>query len=511
MKKRIFIVGGIVIVAGALGAVGWRYYQEHSAKEVDGNVVYVTAVKSLTEDAAGTQNRFAGVVEPQETVEVNIDSGRKVREVRVKAGEEVKKGQLLFEYDLSSIQDDLREAQLELDRMKNEALSLKDQIATLEAEKRKASADSQLSYTIEIETNKMNLKKNEYDQKSKQAEIDKLNSATGNTEVRSEIDGVIQKIDTTKMSSEDGDLVDEGMSDYYMMDSGNGEDGAFITILSTGAYRIKGKVNEQNMASVIEGEPVIIRSRVDEKQIWRGTMGNIDEQNASTESNNNMYWGMMDSSGDSQTSSSSYPFYVELESSEGLMLGQHVYIEKDEGQEDKKAGLWLNDFYIVDADTDSPYVWAADEKDKLEKRELILGQYDEILGEYEIVEGITVDDYIAFPTENLEEGMPTADGSIQTSGMTGPMDGGTDMETGDMPDMMDEPMDDFGDEFDGEMAPFDEMDEGDYEEYSDYEDMEDYGEDDMAYEDDFMDGEVMTEDEIDMDAFSQIGTIGGLG
>ena len=34
----------------------------------------------------------------------------------------------------------------------------------------------------------MNLKKNEYSQKSKQAEIDKLQSATGNTEVRSSID-----------------------------------------------------------------------------------------------------------------------------------------------------------------------------------------------------------------------------------------------------------------------------------------------------------------------------------
>ena len=70
-------------------------------------------------------------------------------------------------------------------------------------------AEDQLSYTIEIETNKMNLKKNEYSQKSKQSEIDKLQSATQNTEVRSEIDGVIQKIDTSKMTSDDGDSVDD--------------------------------------------------------------------------------------------------------------------------------------------------------------------------------------------------------------------------------------------------------------------------------------------------------------
>ena len=102
-------------------------------------------------------NRFAGVVEPQETVSVKIESGRKVKEVQVKTGDEVKAGQLLFEYDLSSIQDDLQQAKLDLDRLKNEQVSLTEQIATLEAEKKKAKSEDQLSYTIEIETNKMNI------------------------------------------------------------------------------------------------------------------------------------------------------------------------------------------------------------------------------------------------------------------------------------------------------------------------------------------------------------------
>ena len=55
-------------------------------------------------------------------------------------------------------------------------------------------------------------------------------------------------------------------------------------------------------------------------------MGNVDQENAASDDSNNMY-GMMSTGGDSQTNSSSYPFYVQLETSEGLMLGQHVYIE----------------------------------------------------------------------------------------------------------------------------------------------------------------------------------------
>ena len=310
-----------------------------------------------------------------------------VGEVEVKTGEEVKAGQLLFEYDLSSIEDDLKQAQLDLDRLKNEQISLTEQIARLEAEKKKAKAEDQLSYTIEIETNKMNLKKNEYSQKSKQSEIDKLQSATQNTEVRSEIDGVIQKIDTSKMTSDDGDSVDDSsaMNSGMSSDDGSSDSSAFITILSTGAYRVKGKVNEQNRDSIVPGESVIIRSRVDSSKTWKGTMGSIDVNNGTSDnSSNDMYMGMASTSSDDQTTSTSYPFYVELDSSENLMLGQHVYIERDIGQDEKKDGLWLSDYYILDTDTNEPYVWAASDKNKLEKRYVTLGEHDDDLGEYKI-------------------------------------------------------------------------------------------------------------------------------
>lgn len=411
MKKSFLVVGGIVIAAAA-GAGGWYYYNNSRTGASGEDTVYVSSISTLMGNDLGVQNRYAGVVEPQDTVEVKIDNGRKVKEVKVKVGDEVKQGQLLFEYDLSSIQEDLQEAKLDLERLKNEAVNLQQQINTLEKEKKQAKADSQLSYTIEIETNKMNLKKNEYDQKSKAAEIQKLENAMLNTEVRSDIDGVIQKIDSSKMSSDESEsventLVEESSGYTYGME--NSENGAFITILSTGAYRVKGMVNELNRQNIIPGEPVIIRSRADENQTWKGTMGNVDQENASSDSNN-MY-GMMSTSGDSQTNSSSYPFYVQLETSEGLMLGQHVYIEPDQGQNDKKEGLWLSDFFIADADTAEPYVWVADEKKHLEKRSVTLGKYDEALLEYEIVDGLTEDDCIAFPAEGLEEGMDAVVGS----------------------------------------------------------------------------------------------------
>lgn len=405
MKKRIFGIIGILLIVCAAGAGGWYYYRNY-IQSSDENSVYVSKVSTLMGTSSGVENRYAGVVEAQETVEVTIDSGRKVREVQVSVGEEVKAGQLLFEYDLSSLEEDLQEAELELAQLQNEAASLTEQIATLETEKQSASSDNQLSYTIEIETQKLNLQKNQYSQTSKEAEIESLQNATQNTEVRSEIDGIVQQIDTSMLSTDDDSGVEDTLTDDSSLDFDSDSSGtAFITILSTGTYRVKGTVNELQVSSIVEGDAVIIRSRVDEETTWRGTMGSVDMDNTASSSST---YDFYDSS---SSSSTSYNFYVTLDSSDGLMLGQHVYIEIDVGQEDEKAGVWLSDFFIVDADTNSPYVWAADDNNRLEKREVILGQYDESLGEYEIADGLTEDDYIAFPTDRLEEGMSTVVGT----------------------------------------------------------------------------------------------------
>ena len=52
-------------------------------------------------------------------------------------------------------------------------------------------------------------------------------------------------------------------------------------------------------------------------------------------------------------------------------------------------------------------MWADNGKNRLEKREVELGEYDENLGAYEIVSGLSGEDAIAFPMEGLYEGVAT--------------------------------------------------------------------------------------------------------
>ena len=341
------------------------------------------------------------MVEPQKTWKIEVTSDKKVDEVYVKEGDEVKVGDKLFIYDTSEAEENLAQAEIELDRISNEIESGKQQIAELKQEKASAPAEDQLEYTTRIQTAENAQKKSEYELKSQKVQIEQLKKTIDSAVVTSEIDGVVKSINNSDSS------------DSYA--SINGETEAFMTVLATGNFRIKGTVNEQNISSVIEGQPVIVHSRVDEEQTWKGTMTAVDTENP--EKNDNMYYY----SSDSSETSSSYPFYIDLESAEGLMLGQHVYIEMDYGQGEEKEGLWLASYYIVQEDGEA-YVWAANSKDKLEKRDVTLGEYDEELMEYEILDGLTTEDYIAFPEDGLVEGM-SAEKNIDQVGTY--QDGGT--------------------------------------------------------------------------------------
>lgn len=190
-----------------------------------------------------------------------------------------------------------------------------------------------------------------------------------------------------------------------------------MSILSTGKYRIKGKISEQNIGNLYPGMQVIVHSRVDEDEIWMGVVDSIDTEKPETSQSAVYYDGT-----DSSQQASRYPFYVTLETSDGLMLGQHVYIEPNLGQSEDD-GMWLMSSYIVDADTGSPYVWLAGSDDKLEKHEITLGEYNEEMDTWEILSGLKGTDYIVWPSDDCKKGAAVVK---NTGGISGGMStGGT--------------------------------------------------------------------------------------
>ena len=376
-KKVIFII--CLICAVALVAITLRVVSG-GGKDSAKNVLYADKVSVITGNGSGTVNRFAGVVEAQDTLKISLSEDQKVKEIFVEKGQEVDPGTKLFEYDTEELAMTLEQGTLELEKINNNISNLNAQIAALTTEKKSAPASEQLSYTTQIQELQTEVKQEEYNYKVKELEVNRTKKSLESSTVTSTIAGIIQEINP-----------DPGYDDY------SGEKQAFMSILSTGKYRIKGKISEQNIGELQPGMDVTVRARNNQEEIWKGSVDEIDTEKPESSSQNGMY-----SDSDSSAQATKYPFYVTLETSDGLMLGQHVYIEPGTGV--NTDGLYLMTSYIVDADGKEPYVWLANEKGRLEKRKVTLGTYNEEQDTWEITDGLQETDYIVWPDEECREG-----------------------------------------------------------------------------------------------------------
>ena len=406
MKKFAVIALAAVMLLSTLAGCG-------ANAEGEASVQSVSMICGLS--STGLVDRFAGMVTSQNETQVKKDDTATVDTILVKVDQEVKEGDALFTYDMSQAQLDLEKAQLELDNLKNELESKKQEKAQLEKDKDAASSDDQMQYTLEIRQVNTDILQKEYDISVKAKDIEKLQNTVKNVTVTSPVTGRVKSINEKGGTDQTGNPL------------------PFMTIVETSGFRGKGYVNENNAGTLTEGTAVVIRSRVSD-QTWKGTISMIDWANAQQSNQNSYYDG---GSSDDTSSSSKYPFYVELENSDGLLLGQHVYIEPDYGQDAEQDAntLKLPAYYINDADS-SPWVWAQNSKGKLEKRSLTLGDYDAEMDAYVVTDGLTADDYIAFPDESLKAGMTCVTYDESTFD---PSAGGGDMgdmgDTGDMGDM----------------------------------------------------------------------------
>lgn len=376
MKKKAIIITAAAVLIAAAGVVTWQLTSGFSGDSQ--TLLYAESVGKMT-NTDMSQNRFAGVIEAQNALNINLENNQTVKEIFVTQGQTVEVGTELFSYNTDEISMNLEQANLEVEKITNSIESLKSQIESLKKEKANAPSSEQLSYTTQIQELEMNVRQEEYNKKVKELEVSRLKDSLENSVVTSTIDGVVQEIN------------ENPSYDQY-----TGNQKPFMSILATGKYRVKGTVNELSVRSIYRGMPVIIRSRADESIIWSGTVDNIDTQKPET-GNQNMMGG--ESGG-----STKYPFYVSLESSDGLMLGQHVYIEPNLGENTEKEGMWLLSDYIITEENGESYVWAVGNGDKLEKRKVTLGEKDENDSTVEILDGLKASDYIVWPSEDCKEG-----------------------------------------------------------------------------------------------------------
>lgn len=372
------------------------------------NAVYVSSVSSLAEIGTGDGiiQRYTGIVQPQQTRKITLDGTRSVKECYVEEGQEVKSGTKLFTYDNSDSENKLETAEIELERQKITIETSEKQLEELKKQYQKEQTTENELAVLEADNS---LKQAKLELKSKQKEIDNLKKLIADADVYCDFEGIIQKINSSLGTAGSDSQNSMSYSSYSAFAGDSSDSDAYITILDLGTYRIQGSINEQNVNDIALEDRMIAYSRVDSSQHWVGTVSEIKGQDDSSNSDSsNMY----NSSGSSGTSDMS--FYVSLDNADGLMLGQHVYLEKDMGQLEQKQGIWLDSYYFGTEADGTVYVWLANDKNQLEKHPVTIGEKDEKLQKWQVSGGLLADDYIAMPDANLQEGLPVVYNSQET-------------------------------------------------------------------------------------------------
>ena len=394
MKKVIMLLLALLLAGGLGGGAFYRYvYNDPASVNTNtSDVVYADSVRMLAGLGSGTgvNQRFAGVVEPLDTWSAKLENERTVEETYVEVGDAVKKGDKLFKYDITSEEDSIEEIQIDIESTLNNIDAEKRNIESYKKQYGKANAEEKEEIDISIMQSENTIKQAEYTIKSKELEKKKHETNIENSTVYSQMDGVVKSINDQNNDS----------SDFSGVSNSSDSDG-YITIMETGKFRVKGTINEQNISDIVTGEDMLCFSRVDSSQFWRGSISTINTDK-DDKSNEDSYYGYSDN----QNGSSSYSFYVELDSSEGLMLGQHLYMEIDRGQDRKKSGIWLMTDYVLQNADGTNFVWAVDGRDRLEKRTVTLGKEDEETLSVQIAQGLTTNDYIVLPSDDCKEGVP---------------------------------------------------------------------------------------------------------
>lgn len=393
--KRIITLLLVLTLLG--GGVYYLYQRDFGGSKETAYVQSVSAI--IGSGSVGLYAQYNGIVEAKDVIEINPTGSMPVKECYVSAGSKIREGDPLFCYDVDDLELQYAQIEIDISGVENNLRTYRDQLSALNTKLKKAKEDEKYSIELDIQTVELDIRKAEFDLEDKHRRANEMREVIDASEVLSPVTGTVRSVRDNS-----------GSYDPFGYGYGDGSS-AYITIIAGTAFCVKGTVNEQTIYTLYVGMPVLIRSRVNDR-IMRGTIYRID-----TESPDNSQSAVYYYDGGERTSK--YAFYVEPESIEGLMIGQHVVIDLNTDT-DTSTALMLPAAFLFE-ENGRFFAWAADADGRIEKRAVAVGNYDEQTECYEILVGLARRDRIAFPDETVHAGMLATETAYTDSGDNGGM------------------------------------------------------------------------------------------
>ena len=378
-----------LLILGGLGYGGWYAYDRYFAQAPQEGTVYVQSVSAITGvGPAGNRSRYSGVVEAKNVVKVDPDKDLTVKDCFVSAGDKVREGAPLFSYDVESMEISFEQLQLDVQGLENAIQTTREKVESLKKKLARAAEFKKYEIQMDIQTQELEIRKKEYELAGKRKQVEDMEKALQNTTVYAPVSGTVRSVKSA-----------QGGTQEYGGYGGGEQDTAYITIVAGNDYCVKGTVSEQTIHTLQEGMDVRVLSRISD-DVWPGRIYRINTEETKQTSRYYYYDG-----GGEQASK--YEFFVELDTNEGLLMGQHVYIEL--GAEAPASDALLLPLYYVVEQEGAPFVYAASADNRVEKRPVVLGDRDEENGTVAILEGLSYLDRIAFPDETVQVGMAVSE------------------------------------------------------------------------------------------------------
>lgn len=380
-KKKKWIIIGVIALIIIVAAVNIFIMQ--SKKKGSTEDVKFTEV---TERQLNNTKLVSGQVKPGNIESFYADATKgKVKDIAVKEGQEVNKGDKLFSYDNEEINLQVKQAEIEqkvasmrfdqgkkkIDSLKKDIKKAKDSGATKEM------VDQLESQLNEVE---MQQKTSDLEKEKGNLHIEELKKKRGELTVYSNFAGVVQKLD--KDASQGS------------MPAMGGQGKSFLQIASKDAFQIQGTLTELQKSQIQKDQTITVTAKAAPKKKWAGKITEVSEYPTSAEANTQATAG-----GDAGQNMSYYTYKASLDSQDGLSPGYHVSIQVN--LENKKMVAVPSKSIVAEKDDSFVYV---EDKGKLRKQIVKKGSGD---GDWtEVVEGVTAGQKVVEnPSDKVFDGM----------------------------------------------------------------------------------------------------------